>query len=258
MSKLFVLMIGVFVLIVPLASYALDHKNLDEGRPTRLEDPYAIANGELAIEAGVGGDFSRRQATDRAVFPIQILYGAFANFHAGIGSTILTSPRDNPGFTKSGDLEAFALYNFNQETLGIPAFGLEVGANIPTGIDSSGVDVEIKGLIAKSIGRLGLHLNASHVFATGTKASDKNDQHRLVLGSTYPLGAPRYTRLTAIVDAFVAGSTAKNISATYGAELGFRYQLTPRTVFDAGLGSEFSGPAGRAPFFVRTGLSFGY
>lgn len=163
MSRWIILIMGTFFLLTSQAVYALDHKNLDEGRPVRLEDPYVIANGEIAIEAGTGADFRKGQATDRVVFPIQILYGAFANFHAGVGSTIFTSPREVQGQTKSGDLEVIALYNFNQETLKLPSFGLELEANFPTGIESKGVDFEIKGLISKSVGHLGLHLNVSHV-----------------------------------------------------------------------------------------------
>src|SRR5436190_19242413 len=33
---------------------ALDHKNLDEGRPTRLDDAYTIAAGEIEVEVGAG------------------------------------------------------------------------------------------------------------------------------------------------------------------------------------------------------------
>jgi len=39
---------------------ALDHKNLDEGRPLRLEDAYSIATGELTIETGGGFALQRR------------------------------------------------------------------------------------------------------------------------------------------------------------------------------------------------------
>jgi hypothetical protein len=50
--------------------YAVDHSNLDEGRPLQLEDPYPIAAGEIAIEAGLGFTIERR-SEDRGSFPIQ-------------------------------------------------------------------------------------------------------------------------------------------------------------------------------------------
>ena len=40
------------VLVVAVATgevYAIDHTNLDEGRPLRLEDAYALAEGEIAL-----------------------------------------------------------------------------------------------------------------------------------------------------------------------------------------------------------------
>jgi len=40
--------------------------------------------------------------------------------------------------------------------------------------------------------------------------------------------------------------------------LGLRYQLTPRIVWDVGVGTEFAGPADRSRFFGVTGFSFGF
>ena len=47
-------------------------------------------------------------------------------------------------------------------------------------------------------------------------------------------------------------------SNTVGAELGLRHQLTARIVPDAGIGTEFTGPADRSALFVTTGISVGY
>ena len=43
-----------------------------------------------------------------------------------------------------------------------------------------------------------------------------------------------------------------------GVELGLRYQLTPRIVWDVGMGTEFAGPADRSRFLFGTGFSFGF
>jgi hypothetical protein len=45
-------------LLAPPQVFAVDHNNLDEGRPTRLEDAYPIAYGELSTESGVGAEFT--------------------------------------------------------------------------------------------------------------------------------------------------------------------------------------------------------
>src|SRR5687768_7812177 len=91
------------VLLVPLSAAAIDHKNLDEGRPLRLEDAYAISTGEIAVEAGAGFTVRRRGAT-RGVFPLELLYGALPNVQIGVGTTLSTDPRDIDEPMKSGDL----------------------------------------------------------------------------------------------------------------------------------------------------------
>jgi hypothetical protein len=241
--------------VMPAA--AIDHKNLDEHRPLRLEDPYPIATGEWAIEAGAGFTLQRR-GSDRGIFPIEILYGAIPNLQLGIGTTLSTSPHEVEEQTKSGDLQLSGLYNFNQETLRLPAFGAKLTLNLPTGIDSSGVDVEVKGLVTKSFDRLSLHFNVAYEFLTGTERGERDRRYNFVLGASYPVGAPQYTRTTLIGDVFTEQASRKGDPNVVGLEAGFRHQLTPRIVFDAGVGTEFAGPSDRAKFFFATGFSFGF
>ena len=241
--------------VIPAA--AIDHKNLDENRPLRLEDPYPIATGEWAIEAGAGFTL-RRRGSDRGIFPVEILYGALPNLQLGIGTTLSTSPHQVEEQMKSGDLQLSGLYNFNQETLKLPAFGAKLTLNLPSGIDSSGVDVEVKGLVTKPFDRLSLHFNAAYEFLTGTERGERDGHYQLVLGASYPVAAPQYTRTTLVADIFTEQASRKGEANVLGVEAGFRHQLTSRLVFDAGAGTEFSGPSDRARFFFTTGLSFGF
>jgi Putative MetA-pathway of phenol degradation len=247
------------VLLVAAApgAYAIDHKNLDDGRPLRLEDAYPIASGELAVEAGAGFTLQRR-GPDRGVFPVQVLYGALPNMHVELGTTLSTDPRAINEQTKSGDLQLSGLYNFNQETLTLPAFGFKVTVNLPTGVDSSGVDVAGKGIVTKSFGRLSTHFNAAYEFFTGTKRDERDGRYEVVLGASYPVGAPRYTRTTLIGDVFTEQASRRGGSNVFGAEIGFRHQLTQQIVVDAGIGREFAGPADRSSLFFTTGISVGF
>jgi hypothetical protein len=239
------------------AVYAIDHKNLDEGRPLRLDDAYAIASGELAVEVGAGFALERR-GPDRGVFPLEVLYGAYPNLQLGLGTTLLTDPRDIDEQTKSGDLRVSGLYNFNQETLTLPAFGLKLELNLPTGVDSAGVDVEVKGIVTRSIDRLSLHLNAGYAFLSGTTGEERDGRYEVTLGASYPVGAPQYTRTTLVGDLFTEQGDRRGGSNVFGAEVGFRHQLTQRVVVDAGIGSELAGPADRSSLFVTTGVSVGF
>lgn len=248
------------VAVVAMASgevYAIDHTNLDEGRPLRLEDAYTIADGEIAIESG-GGFTLQRRGSNRGVFPAEILYGAYPNLHVGVGTTLSTDPRDVEDRPKSGDLQLSALYNFNQETISLPAFALKVGLDTPTGVGAKGYGVELKGIITKSIERLSLHLNAGYEFLVATGPGERDGRYKFALGASYPIGAPQFTRATLVGDVFAEQSTRRGESTFVGAEVGLRYQLTPRIVWDVGIGTEFAGPAHRSDLFLTTGFSFGF
>jgi Putative MetA-pathway of phenol degradation len=257
MCRLSMLLSLALLAAIAQAAEAIDHKNLDEGRPLRLDDAYSIASGELAIEVGAGFALERR-GPDRGVFPIEILYGAYPNLQLGLGTTLLTDPHDIDEQTKSGDLRVSGLYNFNQETLTLPAFGLKLELNLPTGIDSAGVDVEVKGVVTKSFDRLSLHLNVGYEFLSGTRQDECDGLYQVALGASYPVGAPQYTRTTLIGDVFTEQGSRHGGSNVVGVEIGFRHQLTARIVLDAGIGTEFAGPADRSPLFFTTGVSVGY
>jgi hypothetical protein len=253
--------IATFALLVGLASAAtadaLDHKNLDEGRPLRLEDAYPIAHGEFAIEAGAGFTLQRRGA-DRGLFPVELLYGPLPNLQVGVGTVLSTDPREIDDRPKSGDLRLSALYNFNQETISLPAFAVKLGLDAPTGVSAHGFGVEAKGIVTKSIERLSLHLNAGYEFITSSREDERDGRYKLAIGASYPIGAPRFTRATLVGDVFAEQSLHRGEPTTVGTEVGFRYQLTPRIVWDVSVGTEFAGPAERSRFSFTTGLSSGF
>ena len=246
--------------VVPLAvapAAALDHKNLDEHRPLRLEDAYAIAHGELAVEIGGGFRLARR-GRDQGVFPIELLYGALANVQLGVGTTVFTDPHEVHDRPKSGDLHLSGLYNLNQETLEVPAFAAKLGVDLPTGVDAKGVGVDVKGIVTKSIERLSLHLNAGYALFTDTQRGERDGRYELALGFSYPVGAPHFTRATLVGDVFAEQAARRGESTTVGVELGLRFQLTSRVVWDVGVGTEFAGPADRSRLLFQTGFSFGF
>jgi hypothetical protein len=237
--------------------YAIDHQNLDENRPLRVEDAYAIADGEIAVEAGVGLTLLRRGAS-RGLFPVEMLYGALPNLQLGIGALLSTDPRTLDDRPKSGDVRLSALYNFNQETIGLPAFALKLGLDAPSGVDARGYAVELKGIVTKSIERLSVHGNGGYEFLTASRGQEGGGRYKFTLGASYPVGAPLITRATLIADVFAEQPVRRHDSTTAGTEVGLRYQLTPRVVWDVGLGTDFAGPAKRSHFFMTMGVSVGF
>jgi hypothetical protein len=236
---------------------AIDHGNLDENRPLRLEDAYPIANGEIAIEAG-GGFTLQRRGANRGFFPIEILYGALPNLQLGLGTVLSTDPREIDDRPKSGDLSLSALYNFNQETISLPAFAVKISLDTPTGVEARGYGIELKGIVTKSFERLSIHFNGAYEFLTDSGRGGRDGRYALVLGASYPIGAPTFTRATLLTDVFTEQPVLRGEANIVGAEVGLRYQMAPRIVWDVGVGTEFAGPARRSDFFLRTGLSFGF
>lgn len=236
---------------------AIDHGNLDENRPLRLEDAYPIASSEIAVEAGAGLTLQRR-GPNRGLFPVEMLYGALPNLQLGIGSLLSTDPRAIDDQPKSGDLRLSALYNVNQETLGLPAFAVKLGLDTPTGVDARRYGVELKGIVTKSFERLSVHFNGGYQFLTDRRHDDRNGRYELVLGASYPVGAPQFTRTTLVVDVFTEQHVRRNESHIVGTEIGMRYQLTPRVVWDVGLGTDLAGPARRSDLSITAGFSFSF
>jgi hypothetical protein len=256
MTRVTILVVAALVLMATEA-VAIDHTNLDEGRPLRLEDAYPIAHGEIAVEAGAGLTLQRR-GPDRGLFGVELLYGILPNLQIGIGSLLSTDPRAIDEPPRSGDLHLSALYNLNQETISLPAFAVKLALDTPTGVGGRGFGVELKGMVTKSIDRLAVHLNAGYEFLTASRDGERDGRYEFALGASYPIGAPQFTRASLIGDVFAEQSVHRGEATTVGTEIGIRYQLTPRLVWDVGMGTEFGGPAGRSNFFMTTGVSFGF
>jgi hypothetical protein len=241
----------------PAPGFALDHDNLDPNRPIGMEDAYAIPKGEIGLEGGVGFN-DRREGRTRVTFQPQIIYGAFYNTQIEIQGDLFTEPNTLVGANKSGDLHLGVLYNFNTETLNLPALAMRVEANLPTGVNSQGVDTQMTGILTRSIGRLRAHLNAGYTILGSPQGQERPGAYRLVAAVSYPLGYPTSFRDTLIASVYTRQSDLRGQRNNTGVEVGIRHQLTSRLVVDAGLGTEFAGPADRAALLGTMGLSVGF
>lgn len=237
-------------------AYAVDHANLDKNRPLRIDDAYSIAAGELALEFGFGFD-SRRNTDDQFFAPLELLWGAAPNLQIGIGTIVISEPHQVDEQSKSADIGLSALYNFNQETT-LPAFGIRGDLNLPTGVDSSGVDGEITAIITKSFGNISLHFNAGYEFLGGVNPGERTGLYNLAFGASLPLGAPMHTRTVLITDLFIDQASFDGEDDAIGVEAGFRHQLSERIVIDGGIGTEFEGPDDRSELFAMLGLSLSF
>ena len=244
-------------MLVPLPSFALDHDNLDPNRPIGMEDAYAIPKGEIGMEGGVRFN-DRREGRTRVTFQPQIIYGAFDNVQIEIQGDLMTEPNTLVGATKSGDLHLGLLYNFNTETITLPAMAVRVETDLPTGVNSKGVDTQMTGILTRSFGRLRAHLNAGYTILGSPQGQERPGAYRAVVAVSYPLGYPDSFRDTLIVSLYTRQSDQRGQRNNTGCEIGLRHQLTSRVVLDAGLGTELYGPTDRAALLGTAGVSVGF
>jgi hypothetical protein len=243
------------VLVGP--ALALDHDNLDPNRPIGLEDAYAIPKGEIGVEGGVRFN-DRREGRTRVTFQPQIIYGVFANTQIEMQGDLFTDPQSLVGANKSGDLHLGLLYNFNTETLQLPALAVRVEADVPTGVNSKGVDTQLTGILTRSFGRLRVHLNGGYSVLGAPQGQERPGTYRAVAAVSYPLGYPGRFRDTLIASLYTRQGDRQGQRNHTGVEIGLRHQLTSRVVLDGGLGTEFMGPSERAAWMGTVGVSVGF
>jgi len=238
-------------------SLALDHDNLDPNRPIGMEDAYAIPKGEIGLESGVRFN-DRREGRTRVTFQPQIIYGAFDNTQIEIQGDLMTEPDTIIGANKSGDLHLGVLYNFNTETIMLPAFAVRVEADLPTGVNSKGVDTQLTGILTRSFGRLRGHLNVGYSVLGSPQQQERPGAYRAVAAVSYPLGYPTSFRDTLIASVYTRQSDQRDQRNNTGVEIGLRHQLTSRIVLDGGFGTEFYGPSDRSALLGTFGISVGF
>lgn len=244
-------------LVMPTIVRALDHDNLDPNRPIAIEDAYVVPKGEIGVEGGLL--FSdRKRGESRLVFQPQLIIGAFNNTQLELSSDVSTDPRSVVGDDKSGNLTVGALYNFNTETITLPAFAVRMQLGFPAGVHARGVDTALTGVMTRSYGRWRTHLNIGYTVLGSPQGLERSGAYRVVAAISYPLGYPMSFRNTVIANVFTRQSDLVGQRNPTGIGLGLRHQVSSRVVFDAGVGTEFIGPSDRSIFFSTIGLSVGF
>jgi hypothetical protein len=247
--------LGVLILCGPPA-WALDHDNLDAGRPLAIEDAYAVAKGEIGVESGFRID-DRRGAGARYGFAPRIVYGIAYNTQLEVGGRLDVASGDL-GSDRSGDGAVGLLYNLNTETLDLPAMALKVELEAGGGARPRGLDASAAAIATRTFGRWRTHLNAGYTISGSSAAGARRGRYGGAVGANYPLGYPLRFRETFVVDAFTHQSEASGAPNTTGLEVGIRHQLSPRIVLDVGVGTETSGPADRSAAYGTVGFAVGF
>lgn len=229
-------------------AFGLDHRNLDEGFPLIVEDAYPIKFREFALQA-MGRYSLFENDTSEAGLPMELEYGIARNMQLSVSTEIISrTPGENEG---SGNVGVDLLYNWNTETLSVPAFSLKAGVEFPSGVGDQGTEVAWMGIITKSFRFHRIHINAGYSFVVDPQGEQRDGTWKAVAGWDHPAGL----HWLILADIVVKQSEYRSNSAVTLLEFGLRRQLTPRWIFNGGLGTGLSGNTERPNFFLTAGIS---
>ena len=215
------------------AQAQIDYRNLDDDRPTLIEDAYPVER--YAFEFLTPWRFGRERAGGSIhAFVPELAYGILKNAQLGLKVPIAGASATNGRAWGVSGLRIFAMYNFNTESRSLPALSIRSDVTLPVGrLGGEGTRFSLKGITTRSWGRTRLHLNGAYTFGkdrplAATEAANKwwyggavdhtlFRQSLLLIGEVYALRP------------LAAAPVQVNTS------VGLRVQLTPYLVFDAGV-----------------------
>ncbi|MFT3787953.1 MAG: hypothetical protein QM770_17585 [Tepidisphaeraceae bacterium] len=226
-------MISLIAALIPLSrAIAGDHANLEEGLPTRVEDAYPVEY--RAFEFQLLGRYEnlRNGPEDRFTVLPRLEWGFAPNAQLRLAAPFYFGDADDTG---SGNVQLEGFYNFNTESLTLPALALSLSAELPTGENAVGVDTTLKFIATKTIGdeyldRLHLNLSWSHKFDRDD--DERQDRYGVILGYSRRLDPD-----TILVADFIREQQLHEGFDSNIIEVGVRRQLDPQTVFSIGVGA---------------------
>ena len=224
----------VLVATTAAPSFATDHGNLEENLPTELEDAYPIKFRSREVQGMVryideGGN--------RFVYQPVLEVGILPNTQLNLAGTFYSGNVDRKG---SGDVSSSLLYNFNTESVWLPATALAVKGEFPTGEHSRGVDVTTKLILSKMpfvrttlLHRVHLNLIWKHN-SSRDREKERSDLFKGIVGLSMRAG-----RDTSFIVDYVREQKMEKHEESNVVEAGFRRQLTPFTLATLGAGAGF-------------------
>ncbi len=246
-SYLWLIVITCFTLLIigfPFLVFAADHRNLEENHPTRIEDAYPISFRSFEFQTRIGYESETDVGKDTGVFEGELKWGFLKNAHLVLGLPINFGSNLEPDL--NGDVRFESLYNFNVETLTLPAFAFKVDFLLPFGNDSQGIDLDLVAIATKGIGQSRFHFNGIYRVNGGRGPGER--RHLYVFGIAFDHPIDLDHLFTA--DFFVEQAERKGQEPFYSFVIGMRKQVNPWSVLTMGVGHAFGND--RAADFIAT------
>lgn len=236
-------------------AFAVDHNNIDAGRPLDFDDADAIALGEKTLEFGASLVKPKSGATG-IEGAAEFLYGFAPNSHISLDFDPRFTENNGTRRLDAGDIGIGVFHNFNREHGNTPALSLRADASLPTGRDSRGVDVRLRGIASRQFQQFGrLHLNLDMKFNNSAQAGERRIVPGAILGYSQPLGYPTKFDRTLVAQIGVSASAQRGERAATTIGIGLRQQVRVRSVFDIGLKSDITGGRDRTSLALVAGYS---
>ena len=230
-----------FVLAAP--TLAIDHDNVDGGRPLVFDDAESIAFRERAIEFGIAPYSPYRRGGLGIGLSAEYLYGFALNSHFSIDFDPSLGARSGSGdqqFTL-GNVGLGVFHNFNRETLKTPAYAVRADVYLPTGRGARGAGLRLRGIMRRTFNQYSrFHLNVDANVQTSPQSGDRSFIPAVTVGFTRPLGYPTYFNRTGLAEFGVRASEETGRGAIFYAGVGIRQQVTARSALDVGVQSDFA------------------
>jgi hypothetical protein len=257
--SLLVTLLTIFAFINP--ALAVDHNNIDAGRPLSFDDAESVGFGEQSLEFGSSVVFPQNK-TVGGQFSVEYLHGVILNGHISIGIDPAIGGRTDNNDTDFdiGNLSVGFFYNFNREYDDVPAFAVRTDVALPTGSGSQGVDFRLRGIASKTVGDYDrLHLNLDLDIKTNPDTGDRSIIPGLILGYSRPIGYPERFDRTLVGEIGVLASQESDGSAVIRTGVGMRQQIGLQNVLDFGVEGDINtGNGGDTQLRVKIGYSFGF
>ena len=231
---------------------AVDHNNVDAGRPLSFDDAEPIAYREVSLETGISGVSPNGERAEMGLSS-EILYGFALNTHAGIDVDAAALGR--AGSFKIEDVRFNILHNFNREFDNVPAFSLRGDLALPIeekDRGDRGVEVRLRGILSRALIQYDrVHVNLDGIIASNPQATERRFRPGLVLGYTKPLGYPHKFSRTLLGQISIQTPSRIGTGPIVNLGLGLRQQVSVRSVIDIGIQSDILGGGGAVREDVR-------
>jgi hypothetical protein len=239
------------ILAMPAAAQ-IDYRNLDQSRPTSVEDAYPLER--YGFELSGGYHRSGAHGGGRDLLAPELVYGIARGAQAAVRLPWVI--RGGAGAAGLAGAGLSLLVNFSTEGPKLPGLSGRVDASLPVGAAGGhGVGVSLTGLATRSFGTRRVHLNGSVALGMPDVPGAVDPLPRWWLGLAVDQTLIR--RSTLLVGEASVASARRGVRAGYAFGFGIRQQLLPTLVGDVGLGWNFK-PHARGEFDLTIGLSHSF